>query len=239
MRSPLLTAIFHPLNIVMLGLTAFAGLVSAWWLFPVGVLFWGVMVFNVARDQSLRLNYEMQQRAPLAPRFQRYFDRVERAQVGIFNTLASAPAAMRRALQPVRDEVDILTKEVYALCQRMSTLENYRVVSQSHTDLTTDLEHINNAITRAEEDTVRRDYEESRQALQERLAKLQAVSTQLERVEAQLMSLAHEMDGVVTEVVRLQATGVDSAAAFVPDLVTRLRQETLQLQVFEKEATRL
>ncbi len=239
MRSPLLSAIFHPLNIVMMGLAAFAGLVSAWWLFPVGLLFWGVMIFNVARDQSLRLNYEMQQRAPLASRFQRYFDRVERAQVSIFNTLATASSATRRVLQPVRDEVDVLTKEVYALCQRMSTLENYRVVSQSHTDLTTDLEHIDKAIARAEDDAVRRDYEESRQALQERLAKLQGVSTQLERVEAQLMSLANEMDGVVTEVVRMQAAGADSAAAFVPELVTRLRQETLQLQIFEQEATRL
>ncbi|MFN2285848.1 MAG: hypothetical protein ACK2UQ_15640 [Anaerolineae bacterium] len=239
MRSPLLTAIFHPLNIVMAGLAAFAGLVSAWWLFPVGVLFWGLMVFNVARDQSLRLNYAMQQRAPLAPRFQRYFDRIERAQVGIFNTLASSPAATRRALQPVRDEVDVLAKEVYALCQRMSILENYRVVSQSHTNLTTDLEHIDAAIARAEDDAVRRDYEESRQALLERLAKLQAVSTQLERVEAQLMSLANEMDSIVTEVVRLQAAGADSAAAFVPELLTRLHQETLQLQIFEQEATRL
>jgi chromosome segregation ATPase len=239
MRSPFLTAIFHPLNLLMAGLAAFAGLVSAWWLFPVGLLFWGVMVFNVARDQSLRLNYEMQQRAPLAPRFQRYFDRVERAQVGIFNTLASAPATLRRALQPVRDEMDVLTKHVYALCQRMSTLENYRVVSQSHTNLTTDLEHINSTLARVEDAAVQRDYEESRQALQERLAKLQAISTQLERVEAQLMSLAHEMDGIVTEVVRLQASGVDSAAALVPTLVARLRQETLQLQVFEKEAARL
>jgi hypothetical protein len=53
------------------------------------------------------------------------------------------------------------------------------------------------------------------------------------------MSLANEMDGIVTEVVRLQAAGADSAVAFVPELVTRLRQETLQLQTFEQEATRL
>ncbi len=239
MRSPLLTAIFNPLNIIMLGLAALAGLISAWWLFPVGLLLWGVMVFNVTRDQSLQLNYTMQQRTPLAPRFQRYFDRIERAQVGIFNTLAAAPPALRRVLQPVRDEVDALTQKVYALCLRMTALENYRVVSQSHTDLSGDLHHIDEAIARTEDSRVRRDYEDSRQALQERLAKLQAAATQLDRVEAQLMALANMMDGVITEVVRLQAAGPESAAAFVPELTTRLRQETAQLTVFEQEATRL
>jgi len=239
MRSPLLTAIFHPLNVLMLGLAAFAGLVSAWWLFPVGLLLWGVMVFNVTRDQALQLNYTLQQRSPLAPRFQRYFDRIERAQVGIFNSLASASPTLRRIMQPVRDAVDTLTQKVYALCVRMTALENYRGVSQSHTDFSSDLQHIEAAIEWTEDVRVRRDYAESRQALQERLAKLQAAATQLDRVEAQLMALANSMDGVVTEVVRLQAAGPESAAAFVPELTTRLRQETAQLTVFEQEATRL
>jgi len=203
------------------------------------MLLWGLMVFNVTRDQALRLNYTLQQRAPLAPRFQRYFDRIERAQVSIFNTLASATPALRRIMQPVRDAVDALTQKVHALCVRMTALENYRVVSQSHTDLSSDLQHIEAALARTEDSRVRRDYEESRQALQERLAKLQAAATQLDRVEAQLMALANAMDGVVTEVVRLQAAGAESAAAFVPALTTRLRQETAQLDIFEQEATRL
>ena len=239
MRSPFLTALFHPVNIIMLGLAAFAGLVAAWWLFPVGLLFWGVMVFNVARDQALRLNYKMEKRAPLAPRFQRYFDRMQRAEVTVFNALASASSQTRRILQPVCTEIHTLTVEVHNLCQRMTALENYRAVSQSQANLSTDLKHIDEVIARTEDVTVRREYEDSRQALQERLAKLQAVSTQLERVEAQLLSLANAMDGIVTEVVRLQAAGADNAAVFVPELVTRLRQETAQLRIFEKEATRL
>jgi len=101
------------------------------------------------------------------------------------------------------------------------------------------LQHIEAAIERTADARVRRDYAESRQALQERLAKLQAAATQLDRVEAQLMALANSMDGVVTEVVRLQAAGPESAAAFVPELTTRLRQETAQLTVFAQEATRL
>ena len=79
MRSPTVTGLLHPLNLVMLGLVFFAALVAAWWLLPLGLVLWLVMVVTVARDPSLRISHRMQSRAPLAPRFQRYFDRIERA----------------------------------------------------------------------------------------------------------------------------------------------------------------
>ncbi len=239
MRSPFLTALFHPVNLIMLGLAAFAGLVAAWWLFPVGLLFWGAMVFNVARDQALRLNYEMQQRAPLAQRFQRYFNRIQQAQVNIYNALATAPASVQRNLQPVRSEVDALTNAAYTLCQRMTTLENYRLVSQSRANITGDLQHIDDVVARTDEPDVRRDYEESRQALQEHLTKLQTIVTQLERVEAQLLALANDMDSVTAEVIRVQAAGASSAAVYAPELARRLRKQIAQLQAFQQDATRL
>ncbi len=239
MRSPIITALFHPLNIAMAGLTIFAGLVSAWWLFPIGLLFWVAMIVTVSRDRALRFNHQMQQRSPLAQRFQRYFDRIERAQVSIFNTLSAANSRTQRALQPIQQEVDTLTSEAYSLCQRMTSLENYRMVSQSQPDLSSDLDHINELIEQTDDPQVRQDYEESRRALRERLSKLKGVSVHLDRVEAQLMSLANEMDGVVTEVVRLQAAGPDRASAQVPAIAERLRQETEQLRAFEEQAAQV
>ena len=235
-RSPLLTGLIHPLNLLTLGLTVFAGLVVTWWLFPVGVLLWLIMVVAVSRDPSLRISHEMQRRAPLAQRFQRYFDRIERAQVGVFNSLSTAPAPVRRALQPVQTEIDGLTNQVYALCKRMTVLENYRLVSQSRSDLEADLQQIETKINGTEDSLTKREYEESRRSLQERLSKLQEVSTQLDRVEAQLMSLSNEMDGIVTEVIRLQAMGHKEAARFVPTVTQKLREQATQLKAFEREA---
>ena len=63
MRSPILSSLFHPLNIAMAGLAFFAGLVAAWWLFPIGLLLWVVMVVVVSRDRALRFNHQIQQRA--------------------------------------------------------------------------------------------------------------------------------------------------------------------------------
>jgi chromosome segregation ATPase len=239
MRSPIITALFHPLNIAMAGLSIFAGLVSAWWLFPIGLLFWLVMIVTVSRDRALRFNHQMQQRSPLAQRFQRYFDRIERAQISIFNTLSAADSRTQRALQPIQQEVDTLTSEAYSLCQRMTSLENYRKVSQSQPDLSSDLEHINELLEQTDDPQVRQDYEESRRALRERLSKLKDVSVQLDRVEAQMMSLANEMDGVVTEVVRLQAVGTERAASQVPVIAERLRTETDQLREFEEQAAEI
>ena len=238
-RSPLLTGLIHPLNLLTLGLAVFAGLVATWWLFPVGVLCWVIMVIAVSRDPSLRISHEMQRRAPLAQRFQRYFDRIERAQVGVFNSLSTAPAPVRRTLQPVQAEIDMLTNLVYALCKRLTVLENYRLVSQSRSDLETDLQQIEAKINGTEDSLTKREYEESRRSLQERLSKLQTVSTQLDRVEAQLMSLSNEMDGIVTEVIRLQAMGHKESARFVSALAQKLREQAAQLKAFEREAVML
>lgn len=239
MRSPALTALLHPLNIVMAGIVVFAGLMSAWWLFPVGVVLWLVMVIAVSRDRALRFNAQMQRREPLAQRFQRYFDRIERAQVSIFNTLAASPSRTRRALQPIQEETDRLTQEAYALCRRMTTLENYRIVSQSQADLSGDLEHLAERMEQTEDPVLRQDYVESRQALEERLARLKDVATQLDRVEAQLLGVANEMDGVVTEIVRLHAAGPEGTESYVMDIVRRLQEETEQLTLFEQQAMRL
>jgi chromosome segregation ATPase len=129
--------------------------------------------------------------------------------------------------------------QAYALCRRMTVLENYRVVSQSQADLETDLKQLDAKIEITEDPLVKREYQDSRRSLQERITKLESVSTQLDRVEAQLVSLSNELDGVVTQVVRLQAMGPQDAARYVPELVSKLRQEATQLKEFEREAVRI
>jgi chromosome segregation ATPase len=238
-RSPFLTALFHPLNLAMVGLSVFAGLISAWWLFPVGLLFWLVMLVAVARDPTLRISHQMQQRDPLAQRFQRYFDRIERSQVGVFNSLSSAPTRTRRVLQPLRAEIDALTMLAYSLCQRMTVLENYRAVSQSQDDLASDLQQMEEKIEATDDPMTRREYEESSKSLQERIEKLESVSMQLDRVEAYLVSLSNEMDSIVTEMIRLQAMGPQAAAQRAPELVKKLQEEAAQMKKFEREAVRV
>jgi flagellar biosynthesis chaperone FliJ len=236
MRSPFVTGLLHPLNLAMLGLAAVAGLVAAWWLLPLGLLLWLVMVVVTSRDPSLRISHEMHSREPIAPRFQRYFDRIERARVSVFNSLASAPSRTRKALEPVQDELESLIDQAYRLCRRMTTLENYRLVSESTTNLQADLQQIDEAIAKAGDPLVKQQYEDSRRALLERIAKLKLVDSDLDQVEAQLLGLANEMDGIVTEVIRLQASGPDEAERQVPALLSELRKRSEELKRSEREA---
>src|SRR5215831_17412371 len=105
-RSPWLTALINPVNLAMLALAVAAGLCAAWWLFPLGLLLWVVMVLAVARDPSLVISSTMESRAPLAARFQAPFDRIERSQVSLFNTLASADPRIRASFHQVQAETD-------------------------------------------------------------------------------------------------------------------------------------
>ena len=59
MRSPLVTALFHGLNPAMFALAVLAGLVAAWWLFPIGLILWMIMVWRIASDRSIRLDYDI------------------------------------------------------------------------------------------------------------------------------------------------------------------------------------
>jgi len=54
MQCPYLDALRHPLNLAVLVLAVAAGLFSAWWLFPVGLMVWGIMVVVHANDPALR-----------------------------------------------------------------------------------------------------------------------------------------------------------------------------------------
>jgi hypothetical protein len=236
MRSPFVTGLLHPLNLLMLVLAVFAGLLAAWWLFPIGLLLWVVMVTAISRDPSLRFSHTMHSRKPLAQRFQRYFNRIQRAQVSIFNTLASAPSQTRKALRPVQEELEVLTARAYQLCQRMTALENYRLVTESTSNLSGELQLISDAVNRASDPLVKQEYEESRLAVVERIAKLKLAASELDRVEAQLLGLVNEMDGIVAEVVRLQAAGPEEAERKAPDLVARIRAETAQLEASQREA---
>jgi chromosome segregation ATPase len=65
--------------------------------------------------------------------------------------------------------------------------------------------------------------------------KRQQINTHLERVDAQLVSLAGSLEGALTEIMRLQALGVDQVKNHRDKLENSLRQMTLELQNFENE----
>ena len=112
MRSPLTTALLNPFNLVMPVLAVLAGLLVAWWLFPLGLLLWVIMVATIANDKALRINYNMEARLGTLPsRFQDPYSKAVRAQMRIFNSLLNVGGENRRALEPLQGAVETLVEE--------------------------------------------------------------------------------------------------------------------------------
>lgn len=235
-RPPLLSSLLHPLNLSMLALTAAAGLCSAWWLAPVGLVFWLIMVIAVARDPGLQMTFSRQSREPLAQRFQNRFDRLDRARISIFNSLQGVSPAFRRNVQPVQDALDELTEHAYQLSLNMTALDNNFSVQQlSASSFDDDIASMEKNIAAAANANEKREYEEALKSLQARKAQMKNVGTLLSRFEAQLTGTNNAVDSVVTGIVGLKGRDVNQVKAKVPPLLEALQTEQAELQQFDTE----
>jgi hypothetical protein len=234
-RSPFLSAIFHPLNLSMLALTAAAGLCSAWWLAPIGFAFWLVMVTIVSRDPGLQINFTRQSREPLAQRFQTRFDRLDRARVSIFNSLQGVSPAFRKRIQPVQDTLDELTEHAYQLCLNLTAMDNNFHVQKISNNFDDDIETMQKNIAGATSNNDKKEFEETLKSLQARKAQLKSVGTLLSRFEAQLTGTNNAVDSVVTNLASLKGRDAKQIEGKIPPLLQTLQTEQEELRQFDVE----
>lgn len=235
-RPPLLSSLLHPLNVSMLALTAAAGLCAAWWLTPIGLVFWFIMIIVIARDPGLQMTFSRQSRDPLAQRFQNRFDRLDRARISIFNSLQGVPPAFRRNVQPVQDALDELTEHAYQLSLNMTALENNFSVQQlAASSFDDDIATMQKNIASAANDNEKKEFEEALKSLQIRKTQMKNVGTLLSRFEAQLTGTNNAVDSVVTGIVGLKGRDAKQVAAKIPPLLQALQTEQAELQQFDAE----
>lgn len=234
-RPPLLSSLLHPLNLSMLALIVAAGLCSAWWLAPAGLVLWFIMVMMIARDPGLQMRFTRQSREPLAQRFQNRFDRLDRARISIFNSLQGVSPAFRRNIQPVQDALDELVEHAYQLCLNMTALDNDLAVQQLANKFDADIEAMQKNIASAANDNEKKEFEEALKSLQMRKAQLKSVSTLLSRFEAQLTGTNNAVDGVVTGIASLKGRDPAQVVAKVAPLLQALQTEQAELQQFDEE----
>jgi hypothetical protein len=237
-RPPFLTALFHPLNLSMFALMAAAGLCSAWWLAPIGFLFWLVMVVIVARDPGLQINFTRQSREPLSQRFQTRFDRLDRARVSIFNSMQGVSPAFRKRIQPVQDTLDELVEHAYQLCLNMTAMDNNFYVQKLSNNFNDDIETMQKNIAGATNDRDKREFQEALKSLEARKAQLKSVETLLSRFEAQLTGTNNAVDSVVTNIASLKGRDAKQIEGKIPPLLQSLQTEQAELRQFDEELAR-
>jgi hypothetical protein len=234
-RPPLLTALLNPLNLSMLALTAAAGLCSAWWLAPVGLLFWLIMVIVIARDPGVQITFSRQSREPLAQRYQTRFDRLDRARVSILNSLQGKSPAFQRAVEPIQTALADLVEHAYQLSLRMSALDNNFSVQQISGNFNDDIAKMQKSISEAMNPADRKEFEQTLESLKTRQTQLKSVSTLLSRFEAQLTGTNSAVDGVVTSLISLQGRSSKGVDEMIPSLLKVIETEQDELKQFDSE----
>jgi hypothetical protein len=220
----------------MLALTAAAGLCSAWWLAPVGFIFWLVMVFVIARDPGLKMTFTRQNRQPLAQRFQIRFDRLDRARFSIFNAMAqSSSPALQKTVEPVQTALDEMVEHAYQLGLRMTAMDNNFSVQNVTSNFDDEIAKMQKNINDTAVPAARKEYEATLQSLQTRQAQLKAVGGLLSRFEAQLTGTTSAVDGAVTTVVSFQGRDGKQVEGKIPALLETIRTEQNELKQFDDE----
>ena len=233
-RSPFLSALLHPANLAMLALAIAAGLCSAWWLAPVGIVFWLVMVVVIARDPGLQMTFTRQNRQPLAQRFQNTFNQLERARFSCFNAVSRAGnPATQRALQPVQDALDALVDQTYQISLRLTSLDNNLTIQKLTGNFDDQIAKMQKQLAGATDDGSRKEFAATLQSLQSRQAQLRTVTDLLSRFDAQLTGTGSTVDSVVTGVVSMQGTDPKQAAARAQSLLAVLQKESAESKEFE------
>jgi len=234
-RPPLLTALLHPVNLSMLTLTISAGLCSAWWLAPIGLVFWLVMVIVIARDPGIQITFTRQSRQPLAQRYQTRFDRLDRARISIFNTLQGVSPSFRRAVEPVQSVLDDLVEHAYQLSLQMTALDNDFAVQRISSNFDDDIAKMEKNIKETDNAADRREFEQTLESLKVRKTQLKNTNTLLSRFEAQLTGTNNVVDSVVTEVISLKGRSAKNVEEKIPPLVKSIETEQDELKQFDAE----
>jgi hypothetical protein len=236
MRSPLASALTNPTSLTILVLSVLAGLLAAWWLFPIGLLIWGGTVWNISRDKALRINYNMQAATQtLTPRFQGPYSNVVRAQMRIFNMISSTSGGTRRLLEPVQAEIESLVNHAYFVCQQMTSPDNYVKIAQN-TDYEGQRALLVLSTGGIADPAAKKEKEDAIHSLETRLQEIKDIEAMVDHAETQISGLAVSLDSLLAEIMSLQVRGSTAMEKEIPDLVQKIHQQTEQLQALEDEA---
>lgn len=225
----------NPVNLAMLAAAILAGLISGWWLAPIGILLYLLMVINLATTPEQRISQQMETRPPVPNRFSAAFDSIERSERRLFNTLAASSARVQRILRPVQKEAADVVSQAHGLCMRVAAMENYRLLNQNLPDLREELKRMETMVKLEKNESKRASYEEQRALVAERITRIEGMNRALDRVDAMLAKINSEVDIAVAEVTRLQALDPGEMEREARGLVERLRQREAEIEELRDE----
>lgn len=225
MRVSPVRAALGPSNLFVLATAIIAGLVIALWLLPVGIVAYIALIILTIMDRGAAVQpLSPAVRKPQPTAFQPQLDTIAQIQARIAGSVAAVDGPLRSALERVTAQVDTIVQESYTLADKGQTIVSYLQSTNLH-ELNVQLSRVEAQVQAATDPELRRQYEETRSAVAERLKNAQALGTYRERISAQLDNITANLDNVLAETVRLRAapaagstTATDSVSSRLSDM---------------------
>lgn len=191
MNSAYRDAIRQPLNMAMLILSIIAGLISAWWLLPIGLALWFIMVRGVATHPVTQVQSAQPERPEVTARFQAAVARVEASQLRALNAIGETKRPLRQALEPLQADINRLADTAHRVAQRAAPLEAQRKTrAKSDSDLPHEIATLDRQLVEFTDEAIKRNLAGSRAKLQTRLDGFQTLTEQLDRLDLELDTAA-------------------------------------------------
>jgi chaperonin cofactor prefoldin len=224
MRVSITTAATRPLNLLILFAAIGAGLTIALWLLPVGLVAYGALVGLTVFDPQVAQQMQARPRVLRPPRgtpFQAQLDSIARVHAQIGQSVAATSGPLRTTLERVTAQVDSIVEDAYALATKGQTVVAY--LHQTNLgDLNAQLVRLDNQIKTTSDTMLKQQYQETRDAVAERLKNAKALGTYHQRIVAQLENICANLDNVLAETVRLRAAPAVDATVSTDSVSQRL-----------------
>jgi chromosome segregation ATPase len=224
----------QPLAIIVLLLTVLGGLVIYWWLLPVGLLAYGLMVYVGGQDPAVAA---ASQRAP-RPRlssatFRTQIDAIERTQQEIQRSIAQADGPVGRLLVRISDQGHELVDQAYALSDKGQIIEGY-LARVNMADLQQRINTTDRQIAATADSYTLQQIQETRAALIEKQGNAADLTTYIGRIQAQLQNIQANLENVLAETVRLRTADAVSADSATNQVAQRLSDLKSDMDSFQR-----
>ena len=234
MGNPYLFAARQPLALIVLLLAVMDGLTVYWWLLPLGLVAYGLMVFLRGRDPALA----MVSQRPIRPRlssatFRTMIDLIERTQEEIQRSVAQTEGPVGRLLTRITDQARELVDQAYQLSEKGQIIEGY-LARVNLADLQQRINSTDRQIAATLDAYTRQQLQETRTALSEKQRNAADLTTYIERIQAQLQNIRANLENVLAETVRLRTADAVSADSATNQVAQRLNDLKSDMDSFQR-----
>jgi chromosome segregation ATPase len=192
---------------------------------------WFIMVRGVATHPVTQMQNTQPARSEAVARFQSVLERLEAEQLRALRAIGETKRPLRQALEPLQADITQLVDKAHSVAQQATPLENQR---KSLAKLAADLPHeiatIDQQLAEFTDEAIKRQLAKSRATMQSRLENMQAITDQLDRIDAGLAGGVSVIEQAAAGLEQLRASKPGALADSVSALTTQLRQQSTVLE---------